>query len=241
MGTFTSISLPHPTHRNTKFSKCTKMSSWFSLETIADISNRIQESLPLDTEIKKTLVSGISKIALLSPDLVAEHDRIDSEERRKEKVRDSLANLLPFETRDECREILVEDCRERILCLSTHESSFTYPFEPPEGIHIFAPVQDEDGNEVLPDSVLIVQEREKAQGRLDKLQPLPKMLEDFDLDSHVGLIQRLLKLDKNLVVMQSRLSGAGEKEHLFWKNYFVNCAVSPCDFNHSFALLSFII
>jgi hypothetical protein len=36
----------------------------------------------------------------------------------------------------------------------------------------------------------------------------------------------MLKFDTNLVAMQSRLSGAGEKEHLFWKNYFINCAVS---------------
>jgi len=202
------------------------MSSWFSLETIADISSKIQESLPLDADIKKTLITGISKIALLSPELVAEHDRIDSEEKRKEKVRDSLANLLPFETKDESREILVEDCRERILALSSKESSFTLPFEPPEGLRIFASTLDEDGNEVEQDVAILAHDREEAQRKLEKLRPLPPMLEDFDLDSHVGLIQRMLKLDDNLVVVHSRLSGAGEKEHLFWKNYFVNCAVS---------------
>jgi hypothetical protein len=32
-------------------------------------------------------------------------------------------------------------------------------------------------------------------------------LQDFDLDSHVGLIQMLLKEDPKLVEMQSNLSG----------------------------------
>jgi len=202
------------------------MSSWFSFDTLADLSSKLQESLPLDVDIKKNLVSGITKIALLSPELVAEKNKIDSEEKRKEKVRESLADLLPFETKDETREILVEDCRDRILSLSTHEFSFIFPFEAPEGVHIFAPLQDDDGNEIPHDTAVLDKEREIAKARLDKLRPLPHVLENFDIDCHVGLIQRMFKVDKNLVMMHSKLSGAGEKEHLFWKNYFVNCAVS---------------
>lgn len=206
------------------------MSSWFSLDKIIDLSTKIQESLPLDSDLKKSLVSGISKIALLSPELIAEHNKIDAEEKRKERVRDSLAGLLPFETRDETREILVEDCRERILSLSTHEFSFTLPFEAPEGIHIFAEDLDEDGKSILQDAAILAKEREAAKVRIDKLRPLPTCLENFDLDCHVGLIQKMLKIDQNLVIMHSKLSGAGEREHLFWKNYFVNCAVSLLGF-----------
>lgn len=201
------------------------MSSWFSYDKIVNLSSKIQESIPLDSDMKKKLVSGISRIALLSPDLVAEKNKIDSEERRKERVRDSLADLLPFETKDETGEILVEDCRERIFSLSTHEFSFTLPFEAPDGVHIFAPLQDDEGNDIPCDLLILNKEREIAKERLDKLRPLPDLLENFDLDCHVGLIQRMLKLDQNLVLMHSKLSGAGEKEHLFWKNYFVNCAV----------------
>jgi len=56
------------------------------------------------------------------------------------------------------------------------------------------------------------------------LQPLPTLLADFDLDTHVGLIQRLLKVDPKLVEMHSRLSSGGQRELIFWKNYFFHCA-----------------
>ena len=49
---------------------------------------------------------------------------------------------------------------------------------------------------------------EESQEKLSKLKPLPPLLEDFDLDSHVGLIQRVMKEDKNLVEMQAHFSGA---------------------------------
>ena len=60
--------------------------------------------------------------------------------------------------------------------------------------------------------------------KLSKLQPLPKLLSDFDLDTHVGLIQRLLQVDPKLVEMHSRLSSGGQREIIFWKNYFFHCA-----------------
>ena len=48
---------------------------------------------------------------------------------------------------------------------------------------------------------------EESKEKLSKLQPLPPLLEEFDLDSHVGLIQKLLKEDPTLVKMQATLSG----------------------------------
>jgi hypothetical protein len=60
--------------------------------------------------------------------------------------------------------------------------------------------------------------------KLSKLQPLPELLANFDLDSHVGLIQRLLEVDSKLVDMQMRLSSGGHRELIFWKNYFFHCA-----------------
>ena len=48
---------------------------------------------------------------------------------------------------------------------------------------------------------------EESREKLAKLEPLPPLLEDFDLDAHVGLIQNLLKEDPELVKMQATLSG----------------------------------
>ena len=66
---------------------------------------------------------------------------------------------------------------------------------------------------------------QESVGKLEKLEPLPPLLgQDFDLDMHVGLIQRLLAQDAELVKMQSTLSGGGEREKVFWHNYFFHCA-----------------
>lgn len=64
----------------------------------------------------------------------------------------------------------------------------------------------------------------EVQAKVAKLSPLPPLLDDFDLDTHVGLIQRVLKEDAKLVAMHSNLSGPGEREIKFWKNYFFHCA-----------------
>ena len=47
--------------------------------------------------------------------------------------------------------------------------------------------------------------------------------EDFDLDSHVSLIRKLLSLDSNLADKHARLSGSKIKERVFWHNYFYHC------------------
>ena len=48
---------------------------------------------------------------------------------------------------------------------------------------------------------------EESLDKLATLEPLPKLLSSFDLDAHVGLIQRILSEDPQLVKMQSKLSG----------------------------------
>ena len=48
---------------------------------------------------------------------------------------------------------------------------------------------------------------EDSRQKLRKLEPLPLLLEKFDLDDHVGLIQKILKEDPNLVNMQATFSG----------------------------------
>ena len=82
------------------------------MSTIKDLTEKVQKAVPA---IDKDL---IEKLTLTSPDLVAEHDKIDEEEKRKERVKDSLAGMLPWQTKDKERDILVEECKEAILMLS---------------------------------------------------------------------------------------------------------------------------
>ena len=180
------------------------MSSWFSAESIKGLTEKVQSAIPkIDAEM-------IEKLTLTTPELTAERQRIDQEERRKERVRDVLAGMLPWETRDPERDILVDECKEAILQLSTDRKTFYGPYPMPG-----KKIKLEKGKETDED-----QEHEEAEAheaeneppsesleKLAKLEPLPILLQEFDLDAHVGLINRLLKEDPKLVEMQSHLSG----------------------------------
>jgi hypothetical protein len=189
------------------------MSSWFNDLTaqVGDLTNKVQAAIPIDKEM-------MQKLTLTTPELTAERQRIDEEEKRKEFVKDSLAGMLPWETRDAEREILVEECKEAILLLSTKNDTFLGPYKMPA-----LPKTSDDDDDDEEEEELIVPSEESLE-KLSKLEPLPPLLADFDLDSHVGLIQRLLKVDNNLVEQQSKLSGAGDRERTFWRNYFFHCA-----------------
>ena len=168
-------------------------------------------------------------------ELVSERERIDEEERRKELVRYSLAEILPWETRDSEMEILVDECKEVILGLSSKDETFVGPFILAGGLPAVSGGEDEgngdnnddDQEEDITEDQKAAKDLAAAQSsaeKLEKLQPLPTLLADFDLDTHVGLIQRLLKEDPNLVDMHTRLSSGGQRELIFWKNYFFHCA-----------------
>ncbi|KAL7468217.1 hypothetical protein ACHAXS_008446 [Conticribra weissflogii] len=213
------------------------MSSWFTSTTLADLKNKVQSSVTSLTNDPDLL---LSKLTLSSPELTAERDKIDSEEKRKEQVKDALAEILPWETRDQELEILVEECKEVILGLSSDEGTFTGPFVlvgglPSGGVDGEAEEDEDDegGRNVdgrggkkggAKTSARDLEAAQQSADKLSKLQPLPALLSNFDLDTHVGLIQRLFKEDKKLVEMHSRLSSGGEKEVAFWKNYFFHCA-----------------
>jgi hypothetical protein len=175
---------------------------------VQQVSSKVQQSLPLDDELLK-------KLTLRSDELVAEHDLIDTEERRKEAVRDSLSSLLPWDTRDEAREILVEECRDAIQGMASQGATFTGPFGLPEGVKVM--FAEDSGMEEASD-----ESRVEADKKLQKMGTLPSLLDEFDLDAHVGLIERLFKVDKDLVRSHSYLLNAGKTEKVFWKNYFVS-------------------
>lgn len=195
------------------------MSSWFSglaesLEKVKqqvnaqDITSTVQNALPkLDNNM-------LQNLTLTSPELVAERKRIDEQEKRKMQVRDSLAGMMPWETRDPERDILVEECRDAILELSRHKATFFGPYQMPkinvkleEEVDLMDEVTDLQKEETKTEEN---QESDPSAGSLEKLaklEPLPVLLQNFDLDSHVGLIEKVLKADRKLVQMQASHSG----------------------------------
>lgn len=171
---------------------------------------KVQESLPIDNDL-------IKKLTLRSDDLQAEHDLIDAQETRKEIVRDYLSKILPWETKDEARVILVDECREAVQGLAAKGDTFTGPFELPDGMErMFS--ENSGMTEATDES------RAESSKKIEKMGSLPELLDEFDLDAHVGLIERLFKVDKALVRSHSLLESAGKTEKLFWKNYFFHCA-----------------
>lgn len=212
------------------------MSSW--LTSLSEQAASLTQSAVKATENLKIDSDMLQKLTLSSPELIEERQKIDQEERRKEAVREKLSGLLPWETRDPDRDILVPECKEVILKMTADEQTFLGPWQMPEknvtldetpssGSKDEATEDEEDGLEIKKqgskDSPMPSKD---SLEKLAKLEPLPVLLQHFDLDSHVGLIQRVLEVDTNLVKMQSKLSGGGARESIFWKNYFFNCAFS---------------
>lgn len=201
------------------------MASWLS-SALGDKLNGFKDTV--QSKVNNIEPDLIKKLTLQSDELVAERERIDEEERRKDAVRDILAEILPWETRDVEMEILVDECKEVILGLSARDDTFTGPFILPGGLPSGGGgEEDGDEDEKEDEGCKATKDMAAAEAsaeKLSKLQPLPTLLADFDLDTHVGLIQRLLKVDPTLVEMHSRLSSGGQRELVFWKNYFFHCA-----------------
>lgn len=237
-----------------------------ALDKLSQMSAKVQSSLDEATPTGATEL--FNKLTLRSPDLQAEHDLIDSQETRKEMVKDYLSALLPWETRDETRDILVEDVQEAIMEMSKFEETFMGPFQLAGGLGstMFIETENENKSKVTEEEFLLEEKDTAAndtidstgnekfdneepvpresdeidrisnddtkkhyQERLEKMGKLPILLDEFDLDAHVGLIERLFKLDANLVKMHSNLSNAGKTEKIFWKNYFFHCAYHRYD------------
>ncbi|KAL3789968.1 hypothetical protein ACHAWO_002022 [Cyclotella atomus] len=194
-------------------------SSWFANSTLTSTLST------LATKVQSTVSDPLllQKLTLQSPELLDERTKIIAEQNRKEAVKDSLSELLPWETRDVEMEILVDECKEVILALSEKEETFTGPFVLPGGFKNDTTAEDEEEDEELRQA-RDVHEAEKSSEKLSKLQPLPTILAEFDIDTHVGLIQRLLEIDEKLVQVHSRLSSGGARECAFWQNYFFHCA-----------------
>jgi hypothetical protein len=113
--------------------------------------------------------------------------------------------MYPWETRDAEREILVDECKEAILSLSSKDETFFGPYKMPALLNTSDEKEDEEDEENVKEEE--PRPSKESLENLAKLEPLPPLLAEFDLDAHVGLIQLLLKVDKKLVEKQSTLSG----------------------------------
>lgn len=190
--------------------------SWFSagLDTLSQLSEKVQQAIPVDKEL-------LAKLTLNTDEMKAEREQFGEEAKRKAAAKDMVAGLLPWDTRDKERDILVEECKEAILTLSGLDDTFYGPYEMPalkvklagenkegEGNEEEDVVEDDDDeDEEGTESKKEPKPSEESLEKLSKLEPLPPLLRDFDLDSHVGLIQKLLKEDPKLEERQSMMSG----------------------------------
>ena len=101
--------------------------SWFDgltsklQEVTEQVSEQAKIALPLNNDF-------LEKLTLSTPELDEARKKLDAEEKRKEHIKDCLAGLLPWETRDPERDILVEECKEVILKLSKDEATFKGPY-----------------------------------------------------------------------------------------------------------------
>lgn len=207
--------------------------SWFTsgLDTLSQLSEKVQKAIPVDKEF-------LAKLTLNTDEMKAERQQFGEDAKRKAEVKDMLAGMFPWETRDSERDILVEECKEAILALSGNEETFYGPFDMPQlKVNLKDEKTKEKGDEDAEEDGGGEEEGEEeveakkehkpsaeSLEKLAKLEPLPPLLRDFDLDSHVGLIQNLLKEDPVLEQRQSTLSGGGLREKVFWNNYFFHCA-----------------
>ena len=107
------------------------MSSWFNTESLGGAFNSLTEqaqkaaeqvksALPVDTE---KVTNVIQKLALNSDEMKAERQMFGDEASRKAHVQDMLTGMLPWETKDSERDILVEECKEAILKLSSDDDN----------------------------------------------------------------------------------------------------------------------
>jgi hypothetical protein len=225
--------------------------SWFQSTGLSDTFNALTETVQKAKETVQQAIPAeqrelLAKLTLNTEEMIHERQTFRDEAQRKAEAMGRLGQILPWETKDAEREILVEECKDAILELSKHEETFFGPYEVP-----MLNVQlddddddDDDANEEQEERQIIdateevdnnkdketiekeasaneldgiaeaVSEEEKSlkprhhyhmkpseesKEKLSKLQPLPPLLEEFDLDSHVGLIQRLLKEDPEYV------------------------------------------
>ena len=112
------------------------MSSWFTSTGLGGALDSLTESVnqvtsQVASQIPDEYKEGLAKLTLNTEEMINERQNFREEALRKEEAKKRLDSILPWETRDAEREILVEECREAILALSRDEDTFFGPYEMP--------------------------------------------------------------------------------------------------------------
>ena len=115
------------------------MSSWFSSATGINIDgalNSITDTVSkaaaeVSSVIPEEHKDFIKKLTLNTDEMINERLTIKEETLRKQAALQRLGELLPWETNDTERDILVEECKDAILLLSKNEETFFGPYEMP--------------------------------------------------------------------------------------------------------------
>ncbi len=166
--------------------------SWLS-----SLADKVQSSL-----LPASGSDILNALTLNTAEMTAEREAYAEEARRREVVADSLSAMLPWETNDEERAILVEECKEAILALSTRKETF------------FGTAGDGDSGDATTERVSELLRKEYSSRKTSttsagasNVAPLPPQLENFNLEAHVGLVRRMFDVDPNLVEMHANISG----------------------------------
>jgi len=196
--------------------------SWFS--SVADtLARSISETTNnVNLQHGRELLAALT---LNTPEMTAEREQMLLEDTRRLALKDALASLLPWETSIEDKAILVEECQEAVLSLSGNDITFLGQEAPSNNNHETETAVHMVGES---QSTYLALCRAIANSKVvtAKGSGIPPLLEHFDLDAHVGLIDRVLKVDPRLVEQHAKLSGTHVSEINFWKNYFYNCAMT---------------
>mmetsp|Transcript_47022 Transcript_47022/g.56863 ORF Transcript_47022/g.56863 Transcript_47022/m.56863 type:complete len:268 (-) Transcript_47022:233-1036(-) len=105
--------------------------SWLNSITsdISSLTNNITSNITstietIHKDMPKSSDELLTALTLNTPELSAQRKALEKAERRKAVLRDSLAELFPWETEREENEVLVEECYNAIMALSTTDKSF---------------------------------------------------------------------------------------------------------------------
>lgn len=207
--------------------------SWFNTDALkVDLTGGSEMFKGWVTDNNLISKETFEKLTLTTPELKEERERMDQEEKRKERVKDMLAGMFPWETRDPERDILVEECKDAILQLSEDKATFFGPYavprtrvkldadkkstDPENNNTASGQEYKDDGTEAEGEDTGSSRPSTEQLEKLKNLSPLPLLLQDFEIETHVGLIQKILKEDKQLSKLHSKF-GVGEAEHSFWR------------------------
>jgi len=110
--------------------------SWFPSTALNSAFDTFTDTVQTATKIVQDAIPEeqkefLAKLTLNTDEMISERQNFRDEATRKEEAKTRLDKLLPWETLDLEREILVEECKDAILLLSSRRDTFFGPYEMP--------------------------------------------------------------------------------------------------------------